>query len=126
MKSQISFVDAVLQSKRFELLRSIRSQSSQLNVGEGEHDTIDRIQGMSRREEVVTFVDALTRTLAAVNAALLAVKHGSYGMCAECGEPISSRRLEAIPWASHCIVCQEVLDRQDNMRVASPDWDQAA
>ena len=45
---------------------------------------------------------------------------GSYGTCAECGEPIASRRLAAIPWASHCIRCQEALDRRNHRRAASP------
>lgn len=126
MKSHIDSLKAVLESRRFELLRSIRSQSSQLNVGEGEHDLVDRIQGMSRREEVVTFLDALTRTLAAVNSALLSMKDGSYGICAECCEPTTSRRLEAIPWASHCIRCQEAIDQRDQMSAVSPHWDLAA
>jgi DnaK suppressor protein len=126
MTHQISSLEALLQSKRAQLRRSIRAQSSQLNVSEGEHDLMDWIQGMSRREEAVTFVDTLTRTLAAVNTALLAIRDGSYGTCAECDEPISSRRLEAIPWASHCIRCQEDIDRRNEMRRASPGWDQAA
>jgi DnaK suppressor protein len=32
-----------------------------------------------------------------------------------CEEPISPKRLEAVPWASFCIRCQEIADRnQDN------------
>jgi DnaK suppressor protein len=109
MTKQIDDLKAVLRNKRAELVGSIRSQSSQLSVGEGEHELIDRMQGMSRREEAVTFLDALNRTLAAVDAALLGMEEGSYGDCAECGEPIASR---AIPWASYCIRCQEFLDHR--------------
>jgi DnaK suppressor protein len=126
MTEQIDSLKAALKNKRSELARSIRSQSSQLNVCEGEHELIDRMQSMSRRDEAVTFLNSLTHTLAAVDAALVAMKENSYGSCAECGEPIASRRLQAIPWASHCIRCQEMLDRRNHMRAAVPHWDEAA
>jgi DnaK suppressor protein len=126
MTGQIDDLKAVLRSKRAELVWSIRSQSIQLNVGEGEHDLIDRIQGMSRREEAVTFLDALTRTLAAVDASLRAIEQGRYGDCAECGDPIASKRLAAIPWASHCIQCQEGLDHRTQRSAALQHWDEAA
>jgi DnaK suppressor protein len=30
-----------------------------------------------------------------------------YGICLECDEPISPKRLDAVPWARHCVSCQE-------------------
>ena len=126
MRDQIEHLRAVLENKRTELVRSIRVRSSQLTVCEGEHELLDRIQGMSSRDEAVTFLDALTRTLAAVDAALAALKEGSYGICADCGEAISSRRLQTIPWASLCIRCQEALESREHMSPAAPWWDKAA
>jgi DnaK suppressor protein len=126
MIDQINDLKAVLENKRAELLRSIRSQGSQLAVVEGEPDLIDRMQSMCRRDEVVAFLDALTRTLAEVNAALAAMKEGSYGICVDCEEPIASRRLQTIPWASHCIRCQQVLEHRRQMRNGARLWDEAA
>ena len=126
MIEQINDVRAALRNKRAELAIAIRAQSSQLNVGEGEHDLIDRIQAMSRREEAVTFLDTLSRTRVAVDSALSAIEGGSYGDCAECGEPIASKRLAAIPWASNCIRCQEALDHNTHKSAASPYWEEAA
>ena len=45
-----------------------------------------------------------------VTDALHRLEHGSYGICDECDEPISERRLAAIPWAKYCIQCQERVD----------------
>jgi DnaK suppressor protein len=126
MTDQVVYFDAVLRNKRSELALAIRTQGAQLSVCEGGPDVLDRMQSMSRRDEAVAFIDMLTRTLAAVDAALLAIKEDSYGTCGECGEPISSRRLEAIPWALHCIRCQEVLDHHRYARVAVAHWDEAA
>ena len=42
-----------------------------------------------------------------VNAAIERVSTGDYGVCAACDEPISEKRLKAIPWAKYCVVCQD-------------------
>jgi len=126
MTDQIDGLRAALESKRIDLVRSIRSQSSQLAVCESEPDVLDRLQGMCSRNEAVAFLDVLNRTLAEVDAALMAIKQGLYGTCVECEEPIASRRLQTIPWASHCIRCQESLENGNHMRTAGMLWDEAA
>ena len=124
MRKQIEHLKAAIQKKHSELARAIRSQSTQLIICEGEHDVLDRMQ--SRREETVTFLNTLTRTLAEVDAALMAMNEGSYGTCLECGEPIASRRLQAIPWASHCIRCQQAHDDSKQLHVAAMGRSKAA
>jgi DnaK suppressor protein len=42
-----------------------------------------------------------------IKAALARIEDAEYGECMECEEPISNKRLEAIPWARYCIACQE-------------------
>ena len=32
-----------------------------------------------------------------------------YGICLECEEPISAKRLDAVPWARYCVSCQEKI-----------------
>jgi len=32
-----------------------------------------------------------------------------YGICLECEEPISAKRLDAVPWARYCVSCQEEI-----------------
>ena len=49
-------------------------------------------------------------TLELVNEALSRVDKGTYGLCAECDEPISKPRLQAIPYAKHCIQCARKLE----------------
>jgi len=43
-----------------------------------------------------------------VEEALMRVKEGTYGICQECEEPISAKRLQALPWAKFCVSCQEM------------------
>jgi RNA polymerase-binding transcription factor DksA len=49
-------------------------------------------------------------TLELINEALARMEHGTYGQCAECGEPISKPRLQAIPYTRHCIRCARKLE----------------
>jgi RNA polymerase-binding protein DksA len=49
--------------------------------------------------------------LEAVEAALLRLDAGVFGTCVLCGRPIATERLEALPWAAHCIDCQRMVGR---------------
>jgi DnaK suppressor protein len=49
------------------------------------------------------------KLLREISDALLRIDHGTYGVCAECEEPISPKRLDALPWARFCVPCQEKI-----------------
>jgi DnaK suppressor protein len=49
--------------------------------------------------------------LSVVDAALKRINEGTFGQCLNCGQEINAKRLEAIPWVSYCITCQELIDR---------------
>ena len=42
-----------------------------------------------------------------IDAALRRLEEGAFGECEDCGRPIALKRLEAIPWASRWVPCQE-------------------
>jgi RNA polymerase-binding protein DksA len=48
-----------------------------------------------------------------VQAALQRLEEGEYGICQGCGERILEERLEAVPWASQCVRCQEARADRD-------------
>jgi len=47
--------------------------------------------------------------LALVEEALKRIGSGEFGVCQGCGEAIPAKRLKAIPWARHCVECQNRL-----------------
>ena len=55
--------------------------------------------------------DRATTQLELVDEALARLDDGTFGACVRCGKPIARDRLEALPWAAHCIDCQRVVDR---------------
>ena len=55
--------------------------------------------------------DRATAQLELVDAALERLDAGTFGTCERCGQPIAIGRLEALPWAAHCIGCQSAIDK---------------
>jgi len=56
-------------------------------------------------------LDQDRRWLAAIRDALRRETQGIYGLCVECEQPIERNRLDAVPWARHCIHCQQLQDQ---------------
>jgi DnaK suppressor protein len=50
-------------------------------------------------------------TLKLIEEALDRLAEGTFGDCINCGEEITPKRLDAIPWAPHCIRCQELQEQ---------------
>ena len=48
-----------------------------------------------------------------IDKALGRIEDGKYGSCVGCEKSIQKARLTAVPWALHCIECQELVDRGD-------------
>ena len=51
------------------------------------------------------------RILHLIREALNRIEDKSYGICTNCENPIQPKRLEAVPWAQHCIECQALLEK---------------
>ena len=47
-----------------------------------------------------------------IDGALLRIQSGEYGLCLRCGCEIPVERLQAIPYAEHCINCAEDIVRK--------------
>ena len=75
-------------------------------------EDLDRIQQASERDLAMRLLEGNSSRLREVQVALDRLDAGVFGICVDCEEPISPKRLAAVPWASYCIVCQETADRE--------------
>jgi len=50
-------------------------------------------------------------TLQLIEEALRRIEAKTYGECVHCENPIQPKRLEAVPWARHCVACQALQER---------------
>src|SRR5579862_4823436 len=75
-------------------------------------DELDRVQNANDRDYAMGNLERTSSRLGEVRAALRRISSGTFGVCAGCEQDINLKRLAAVPWASHCIVCQELVDRE--------------
>ena len=53
------------------------------------------------------------RLLRDVVAALQKIDEGAFGDCERCGETIGDKRLQALPFARHCITCLRLVEEEE-------------
>jgi DnaK suppressor protein len=63
----------------------------------------------NEQEFTLSLMENEEDTLGAIEAALEKIEEGSYGRCDQCEGEISKQRLNAIPYAAHCIRCANAL-----------------
>jgi len=51
--------------------------------------------------------------------ALEMIEDGTYGICIDCHERISPKRLKSYPDASRCIACQEIHEERERIEGVS-------
>lgn len=69
-------------------------------------DRSDLADEYAERERDVALLAIEQDQLEHIKAALARIDDGTYGICLDCGEPISPERLEVLPYATTCIRCQ--------------------
>ena len=109
---------ALLMTKRDEILRQSRRPEDIWIVPSNE--TIETVQLAGEREFAVRAMERETKSLAQIGAALERISDGEFGICMDCEEPISPKRLAAVPWAAYCLRCQEMRDIQDGDGATGP------
>ena len=100
----------ILERKQAELMRGLRSRDG-ITI-EKSADQMDEIQYATERDLAIRNVDRESNLLRQVKAALRRIHAGDFGTCLDCEKTISPKRLAAVPWATRCIQCQEVADRE--------------
>jgi DnaK suppressor protein len=104
----------LLEVRRMHLRESVaRSEEDgrAAQVTDSAQDVADRAAGAYEKEFLFARSNNDRQFLQMVEHALSNIAEGTYGDCELCGNEINERRLEAIPWARHCIACQEKLER---------------
>ena len=114
-KAQLKKFRALLEEKRDEIVKKAKQTLDEdmtldandlpdemdLAASEGLQSFQFRLRGREK-----TFLEKIDR-------ALQKIEGGEFGVCEECGEEISVKRLEARPETTLCIRCKEDQERQE-------------
>jgi DnaK suppressor protein len=109
VKSKYENYRKILLKKADEVGRSMSAQKAAQVLSREEHPHDEGDLSQQSHEEWI-FLNRNTldiKLLREVQDALRRIESGAYGVCYECEEPISVKRLEAVPWAKYCVSCQE-------------------
>jgi DnaK suppressor protein len=76
-------------------------------------DLGDQAATSYNREFLFELSNGDRRVLKEVVSALQKIDGGNFGDCERCGEGISDKRLEALPFARYCIDCQRLIEEEE-------------
>jgi len=107
--TEASHLQGLLETKRVELEGLIRNREA--IAVDAVADVLDQIQHASEREMAMRHLERDSIHLSEVRAALDRIRLGTFGICQECEDLISVKRLTALPWTALCLVCREAAER---------------
>lgn len=75
-------------------------------------DPGDHAQFLSMETLKLSLQDTELEEYNMIRQALKMIEEGVYGICIECEQPISEKRLKSYPNVTRCLVCQELLEER--------------
>lgn len=114
-KTQLKKFKTLLTEKRDEIVKKAK-QTLEEDMALDANDLPDEMD-LASSEYLQSFTFRLRGRekafLDKINKALLKIEDGSFGICEECGEEISVKRLEARPETTLCIRCKEDQEHRE-------------
>ena len=108
-KKRLEHYKKRLLERREELLQIV-SKTEQDGREADEHaaqDIADKATNSYTKEFLFKKSNDDRFTLQLIQEALERLGNGEYASCVACGGEMQQKRLDAVPWARHCIECQE-------------------
>ena len=78
-------------------------------------DIVDQASSYTDKTVEMKAINRQIKLIAKIDQALKRIKDGTYGYCAETGEPIGIKRLIARPVAELCIAAQEKHEKEERV-----------
>ena len=114
-KAQLKKFKTMLEEKRDEIVKKAKQTLSEDMMLDA-NDLPDEMD-LASSEYLQSFTFRLRGRekvfLDKIDKALRKIEDGSFGVCEECGEEISVKRLEARPETTLCIRCKEDQERDE-------------
>src|ERR1700683_1093770 len=112
-KKRLEYYKKKLMTRREELMKTIARTEEEGRTAD-EDPTVD-LADKAANSYTKEFLFGMTNTdrtiLNMIDAALKRINTDEYGGGATCQEDLQQKRLEAVPWAKHCITCQEKMEQ---------------
>ncbi len=95
------------------ILSTAYNDSKEVETGIAQ-DLVDKAESSYTKEFLLSLSDAERKQLLLIDGALNRIDKDEYGICQRCQKNISKKRLNAVPWAPHCIECQQKEEEEES------------
>jgi DnaK suppressor protein len=117
-EAEVNEFRTLLMAKREEIVgQSLRREDLWIVQS---NEQIETVQLAGQREFAARALERETKNLMQIDAALERIDDGEFGICLDCEEAISRKRLAAVPWAGYCLHCQELRDAGEATDIVEP------
>jgi DnaK suppressor protein len=112
-KKRLDYYKKKLLARREELMKTIARTEEEGRQADDDPtvDLADKAANSYTKEFLFGMTNTDRVLLNQIDAALKRIEGDGYGVCANCEEEMQQKRLEAVPWAKHCINCQEKAEK---------------
>ncbi len=97
-------------TRKYELEQAFTTRYREKLTDDQVQDTGDQALSSSLEELKISLHNNELDEYNMVLRALSMIDSGTYGICTECNNPISEKRLLLYPNATRCVACQEALE----------------
>jgi DnaK suppressor protein len=95
-----------------DVLTDVYNETKEVESSGVAMDMADKAESAYTKEFLLSLSDTERRQLQLIDQALYRIKKCNFGICQTCGIKIEKKRLDAVPWASNCIVCQQKAEEE--------------
>src|SRR5712675_2886667 len=112
-KKRLDYYKKKLVTRREELMKTIARTEEEGRQADDDPtvDLADKAANSYTKEFLFGMTNTDRTILNMIEAALKRIQKEEYGVCANCQDEMQQKRLEAVPWAKHCITCQEKAEK---------------
>jgi DnaK suppressor protein len=108
-KKRVDYYKKKLLTRREELLKTISRTEEEGRTADDDPtvDLADKAANSYTKEFLFGQTNTDRSMLQLIDEALQRIRQNKFGVCTHCEGELQQKRLEAVPWARHCVTCQE-------------------
>ena len=117
MKQRKSFLEETKKKllERKDEMMNMLAKSSEDQISDGQvQDSGDEAVSITMEKLRNSLEQNEVNELRLIENAITRLNKNEYGLCIDCEEQISIKRLENFPYAARCIICQEVNEEKES------------
>ena len=112
-KKRLEYYKKRLLNRRDELVKTITRTEEEGRQADDDPtvDLADKAANSYTKEFLFGQTNTDRSILQLIDEALVRIRTNTFGKCIQCEDELAQKRLDAVPWARHCVTCQEKYEQ---------------